>query len=355
VTNLVQAREAIQESIKRAEQMAGYRLESACVGVTGRHIMGVNNNGMVAITRADQIVRPSDLRRVMDVALNIRSATDRKLLHTIPRAYLLDGQEVKDPVGMTGYELNVEAHVITASMASVQNLTKCVLRSGVSIDDLILEPMASAEAVLSEEEKQDGVLVADIGGGTTDVAVVKDGSIYHSSVLPVAGHQVTHDIAVGLGLSFELAEEMKRKYAAVMPTEGVSSGEVTVNGDGHSVSSRDLCDIVYARVEELIRLIMLELPRHDYAGLIPAGLVLTGGSANLPGIMELAREVTRLPVKVGVPLSVPGVSSGALNDAAYATSVGLLLWRMRNAGMPRWGAHHGGIRNFLSPISRIFH
>ena len=200
VTNISQAKGSIQESVRRAEKMAGYKLQSACIGVTGRHIGSINNKGIVAITRSDQVVRPADLKRVMDVALNIKAGSSRRMLHAVPRSYLLDGQEVENPVGMHGYELGIEAHIITASMVSVQNLTKCVLQSGVNVDELILEPMASAEAVLTEDEKQDGVLVADIGGGTTDIAIIKDGSIYHSSVLPVAGHQVTHDIAVGLGL-----------------------------------------------------------------------------------------------------------------------------------------------------------
>ncbi len=354
VANINLIRESIQESIRKAEKMAGYRLDSAYVGVTGRHINSMNNRGVIAITRTDQMVRPADLKRVMDVALNIKAPVDRKLLHVIPRTYILDGQEVKNPVGMHGYELNVEAHVVTASVASIQNLTKCIMRIGINIEDLILEPLASAEAVLTEEEKQAGVLMADIGGGTTDIAVIKEGSIYHTSVLPVAGSQVTHDISVGLGLSFELAEEMKRKYATVMPSEETSERDVSISGDGHSVSSRDLSDIVYARMEELIRLIVLELPRTDYARVIPAGIVLTGGTANLPGLAELASEITRLPVRIGTPVNLYGVSNNLLNDPAYATSVGLLLWKMRNEGALKWPTQTSGLRRFFNHILRLF-
>jgi len=354
VANISQAKESIQESISKAERMAGYKLESAYVGVTGKHISSINNTGVVAITRQDQLVRGADLRRVMDVALNVKSPVDRQLLHVIPRTYVLDGQEVKNPVGMHGYELNVEAHIVTASVASIQNLTKCIMRIGINIEDLILEPLASAEAVLSEEEKQAGVLVADIGGGTTDIAVIKDGSIFHTSVLPVAGHQVTHDIAVGLGLSFDLAEEMKKKYATVMPTDETSDSDVPVNGDGHNVSSRELCDIVHARMEELVRLIILELPRNDYGNIIPAGIVFTGGSANLPGLAELASDVTKLPVRIGLPVNLNGVSNNMLNDPAYATSVGLLLWKERNTGAQKWPTQPTGARRFWDQIFKIF-
>jgi len=354
VANINLAKESIQESISKAERMAGYKLESAYVGVTGKHISSINNTGVVAITRQDQLVRGADLRRVMDVALNVKSPADRQLLHVIPRTYVLDGQEVKNPVGMHGYELNVEAHIVTASVASIQNLTKCIMRIGINIEDLILEPLASAEAVLTEEEKQAGVLVADIGGGTTDIAVIKDGSIYHTSVLPVAGHQVTHDISVGLGLSFDLAEEMKKKYATVMPTDETADSDVPVNSDGHNISSRELCDIVHARIEELVRLIVLELPRNDYGNLIPAGIVFTGGSANLPGLAEMASDVTKLPVRIGVPVNLNGVSNNMLLDPAYATSVGLLLWKERNSGAVKWPTQTTPMRRFWNQVFKLF-
>ena len=189
VVNVNEAKEAIRESIKKAERTAGIKLESAYVGVTGRHISSVNNHGVIAITRSDQLVRPSDLKRVLQVARTVKVPSDHKVLHIIPRTYVVDGQEgVKNPVGMHGFRLDVEAHIITAAVTSVQNLTKCIRGLGVEIDDLVMEPLASAEAVLSEEERADGVMIADIGGGTTDIAVLKEDTICHTSVLPVAGH-----------------------------------------------------------------------------------------------------------------------------------------------------------------------
>jgi len=355
VVNFNEAKQSIRESVRKAEQIAGYRLESAYVGVTGRHISSVNNRGVIAITRNDRMVHPKDLKRVLEVARSVKIPGDRELLHIIPRTYAVDGQEgVKNPVGMHGFRLDVETHIITAAVTSAQNLTKCIRGIGVEIEDLVLEPLASAEAILTGEEKQDGVLLADIGGGTTDIAVFKDNSIYHTSVLPVAGYQITHDISVGLDISFDLAEAMKKKYGNVMPIDEESKGELdrTVTEDGHTISYRNLSEIVRIRVEELLRLIVIELPRSDYAKLIPSGLVLTGGSANLPGIAELGREVTRLPVRVGVPISLYGVSD-TLCDPAYATSVGLLLWRGKKTGIQSWQPR-SGLRRFISQIFRLF-
>jgi cell division protein FtsA len=354
VADVSRAKESIRQSIKKAEMQAGYRLDSAYIGVTGRHISSANNTGTIAITKDDQLVRGDDLKRVLDVALNTKPSPDRKMLHVIPRAYTLDGQEVKNPVGMHGYELNVEAHVITAAVGSVQNLSKCISSIGIGIDDLVLEPLASAEAVLTEEEKQAGVLIADIGGGTTDIAVIKEGSIYHTSVLPVAGHQVTQDIVAGLGLSFELAEEMKKQYGSLVPSSE-EEGDKVVGENSHSVSYRDLCDIMRARIEELMRLVVLELPRTDYARLIPSGIVITGGGANVPGIVEMTQAITRLPVRIGIPRSLNGVSNALLNDPAYATSVGLVLWKMKNDDHNgQWVTKPTGIRGLFSSLLKLF-
>ena len=218
VVNINDAKESIRESVRKAEQASGYKVESAYVGVTGRHVSSLNNRGVVAITRNDRLVRSDDLKRVLQCAQSIKVPSDRKLLHVIPRGYAVDGQAgVKNPVGMHGFRLDVETHVITAAVTSVQNLVKCIRGIGIDIEDLVLEPLASSEAVLTEDEKQVGVVLADIGGGTTDIAVFKDGSIWHTAVLPVAGYQLTRDIAIGLGLPFDVAEEMKKKYGSVMP------------------------------------------------------------------------------------------------------------------------------------------
>ncbi|MFH1646844.1 MAG: cell division protein FtsA [Chloroflexota bacterium] len=357
VVNINEARESIRESVRKAEQASNYKVESAYVGVTGRHVASMNNRGVVAITRNDRVVRPDDLKRVLASAQSVKTAGDRRLLHVIPRSYAVDGQaHVKNPVGMHGFRLDVETHVITAAVTSVQNLVKCIRSIGIDIEDLVLEPLASSEAILTNDEKQVGVIMADIGGGTTDVAVFRDGSIWHTSILPVAGYQLTRDIAIGLGLPFDIAEEMKKKYGSVMPVyEGKSDTSPAISKDGHGVSYQDLCDIVRARVEEILKLIMLEMPSSDYEALVPAGLVLTGGSSNLAGIAALGRDILRLPVRVGAPTDLYGIAD-VLRDPAYATSVGLLLWGTRHDGKKAWksGFFSGALNRLARQLKSLF-
>lgn len=356
VVNISDAKESIRESVKKAEQASGYQVESAYVGVTGRHISARNNKGVVAITRNDRLVRSDDLKRVLQTAQTVKVPSDEKLLHLIPRNYTVDGQDgVKNPVGMHGFRLDVETHVITAAVSSVQNLVKCIRGVGVDIEDLVFEPLASSEAVLSEDEKQVGVVMADIGGGTTDISVFKDGSIWHSAILPVAGYQFTRDIAIGLGLPFEVAEEMKRKYGTVMPVQENKTQTDAIAQNGHNISYQSLCDIIRARVDELIRLIALELPRAEFETLVPAGLVLTGGSSNLDGMAALGREILGVPVRVGGPVGIYGISD-ILHNPAYATSVGLLLWGMKPRSATNWRSRSlaGGFRNLVSRIRGLF-
>jgi len=355
VVNINDARESIRESVKKAEQASGYKVDSAYIGVTGRHVSSLNNRGVVAITRNDRLVRPDDLKRVMNCARSVKVPTDRKLLHVIPRGYAVDGQlGVKNPVGMHGFRLDVEAHIITAATTSIQNLVKCIRSIGVDIDDLILEPLASSEAILSEDEKQVGVLLADIGGGTTDIAVFREGSIWHTSILPVAGYQITRDVSIGLGLPFDVAEEMKKRYGSVLPVyESKTETLNSLSEDGHGVSFQDMCDIIRARVEEIIRLILLELPRAEYETLVPAGLVLTGGGANLSGIEVLGREILQLPVRIGTPTNIYGISD-SLHNPAYSTGVGLLLWGVKHNGLQTWS--HGwaaGLRHVAHRLLKL--
>jgi cell division protein FtsA len=354
VNNLTEARESIRESVHKAERTAGYKMESACVGVTGRHISSQNNRGAVAISRNDRLVRPEDLKRVLEVARSVEVPTDQKVIHVIPRAYTVDGQNgVKNPVGMHGFRLDVETHIITAAATSVQNLTKCIRGIGIEIDDLILEPLAAAEAVLEPEEKLDGVMMADIGGSTTDIAVFKDNAVCFTSVLPIGGYQISRDISIGLGMTFEAAEDLKKKFGDVTPWHGETPEEdKTLTLGQHSVSSHDLSEIIRARVEELVRLIIMESPEKDYSNFIPSGLVLTGGGANLTGLAQLSADIVRFPVRIGIPPALPGVSD-ALCDPAYATSLGLMLWRSRNTSAQTPQAK-GGIRGLISPVLRLF-
>lgn len=355
VVSINEARESIRQSVRLAEQMAGRRLESTYVGVTGRHVTSLNNRGTVSITRNNQVVRTDDLKRVLNVARSIRVPHEQKLLHVIPREYTVDGQSgVRNPIGMHGYRLDVETHIITAALTSIQNLTKCIRSIGVEVEDLIMEPLASAEATLEPDEKHDGVLLADIGGGTTDLALFKGNTIYHTSVLPVAGYQVTRDISIGLGINHELAEEMKKRYGDVTPREpDEKNEEITITGDGHSISYHELSEIIRVRIEELFRLIMLELPQSDYQKLVPSGVVITGGGANLPGIAELGQKVMRVPVRLGVPVMLPGVSD-ALDNPAFATGVGLLLWKYKNENTVAPKSGRDVLRGLLNKMLRLF-
>jgi len=257
---------------------------------------------------------------------------------------------------MHGFRLDVETHVITAAVTSIQNLVKCIRSIGIDIEDLVLEPLASSEAILTEDEKQTGVILADIGGGTTDIAVFREGSIWHTSILPVAGYQLTRDIAIGLGLPFDIAEEMKKKYGSCIPVyEGGADTAPAISQDGHGISYQDLCDIVRARVEEIMKLILLEMPNSEYESLVPSGLVLTGGSSNLAGIATLGRDILRLPVRVGTPNDIYGIGD-VLRDPAYATSVGLLLWGVKYEGKRSWKSNlfGGALRRLATNLRRLF-
>ncbi len=356
VVNVAEAKDTIAESIKRAEQASGIKIESAHVGVTGRHIHSTNSHGVVAIPRHDRLVRPDDLRRVLDSSRHVEVPDDRKILHAIPRTFTLDNQErILNPVGMHGFRLDVETHIITAAVASVQNLVKCIRSVGVEIADLILEPLASGESVLTPEEKEMGVILADIGGGTTDIAVFKDGSIYHTSIIPVAGYQFTSDLSIGLGLPFDIAEAMKKKYGNVSPDLITKSEDSTLNiENGHSVSYRDLCSIIKDRMEELLRLILLEMPDSNYNALAPAGLVISGGGAKMAGIQSLAKSVIRIPTRIGQPMGVYGITD-VLHDPANATGVGLLLWGIRNQDKPAWETRKrsGIFGGFMDKVKRF--
>jgi cell division protein FtsA len=352
VVNLNDAKESIRQSVQMAEQATGYRLESAVVGITGRHISSVNNRGVVAITANRQMVRQEDVDRVLGVAQNAvqTSAGGTSILHLIPQYYAVDGQEgIKNPVGMHGFRLDVEAHIVTAAQAAVDNLTKCVRGVGIEIENLVFEPLASAESVLTEDERQNGVVMADIGGGTTGVAIIRDNNFIHTSVLPVAGHSLTHDISVGLGVSFELAEEVKKKYASVEP--GLEKlADRTLTEGGQTVPYSELYEIVRSRMEELLRLIVLEMPGDIKS--VRGGLVLTGGTSTLPGLAELGLEITHMPVRIGTPPQLYGVSDH-LAEPAYAASVGLLLWQLSH-GEGHHVKQEERQRTFISDLAHMF-
>jgi cell division protein FtsA len=329
VADVKDAKESIQSSVLKAEQAAGYKLESACVGITGKHISSLNSHGVVSINNSRKIVHPADLERVLKIAKDVELPQGREILHIIPRSYALDGQTgINSPVGMHANRLDAETNIITAASTSIQNLVKCVRSCKVKVEDVVLEPLASAEAVLTEEEKQDGAVLLDIGGGTTDVVVFQNGSACHAFVLPVSGFQVTRDISIATGISFDMAEQIKIKYGNVIPFDAIPDARDIVVGE-FSISHANLTKIISTRLEELLRLVMIELSEIDLPNMASLNMVLCGGSANIPGLAELAAATTKLPSRIGYPARLSGVSD-ALANPMHATGVGLILWKLMN-------------------------
>lgn len=334
VVNIDEAAESIRASVEKAERASGYKIASAKVGITGSHINSVNNRGIVAVAAADHLVSHNDVARALESARAVNIPANKEVLHVIPRTYILDGQEgVRNPVGMYGRRLDVETHIIAGAVTSTQNLVKCVAKVGIEVEDLILEPLASSEAVLSNEEKEMGVVVADIGGGTTDIAVFIEGSVYHTAVLPVGGYQLTNDIAIGLRTPFAAAEEIKLRWGSALveeidPEETVEVPDFT-GQNTRTVLRRHLCQIVRARTEEILEMVLMDIKRSGYDSILPAGLVITGGTANLAGLEEVASKVLQMPVRIGAPLGMHGLVD-TLKDPAYATGVGLLMWGERH-------------------------
>jgi cell division protein FtsA len=333
VENIHDATQAVADSVEKAQRASGQRLYSAFVGIAGAHISSLNSRGIAAISDRDHAISQDDIDRALDAARGLSIPTNREILHIIPRYYVVDGQDnVSDPLGMFGQRLDVEAHIITGSVSAMRNLTKCVEGAGVQVSMLVLEPLASAEAVLTDEEKRQGVVLADIGGGTTDVAIFVDGSVLHTAVLPIGGHHLTHDLVVGLRVPYAAAETGKIHYGHALPSTVAPDETVELDafgGDGTLVvHRRRLCEILQARCEELLEMVFREVQQAGYDEMISAGLVLTGGTANLAGFTGLAREVLAMPVRIGYPVGVGGLIE-TISNPAYATSVGLLHWAVR--------------------------
>ena len=345
VDNIAEATQCIADSVDKAERSSGTRILSAHVGITGSHIQSLNNRGIAAIPDRSHPIGNDDIERVLEGARVINIPSNREVLHAVPRYYVVDGQDsVSDPLGMHGQRLDVETHIVTASTSAMQNLMKCVESAGVEVESLILEPLASGEAVLEEEERKQGVVVADIGGGTTGIAVYLDGSVYHTSVLPVGGNHLTRDLVAGLRCPYVVAEEAKAAYGHAIPSMVDAAEMVDLDCFGSerqkSVPRRRLCEILQARCEEIMEMVMSEVKRTAHDDILSAGVVLAGGTAKLRGLDILAEQVTGMPVRIGVPRHLQGLSE-TLDDPAYATSVGLLQWALKENGM-LYAGHRSG-------------
>jgi len=332
VVNIESTVQSIQRSVEEAELMAGCQIHSVYAGIAGSHIRSLNSHGIVAIR--DKEVTNGDIERVIDAAKAVVIPADQKLLHVLPQEYLIDSQEgIREPVGMSGVRLETKVHLVTGAVSAAQNIIKCIRRCGLEVDDIILEQLASSHAVLTEDEKELGVCLVDMGGGTTDIAVFTDGSIRHTAVIPIAGDQVTNDIAVALRTPTQHAEEIKMKYAcALAQLAGIEENiEVPSVGDRppRRLSRHTLAEVVEPRYEELLTLVQSELRRSGYEDMIAAGIVLTGGSSKVEGMVDLAEEVFHMPVRIGVPQAVAGLSE-VVRNPIYSTGVGLLLFGYEN-------------------------
>jgi cell division protein FtsA len=327
VVNIESTVNAIQRALEEAELMADCKIRDVWTGIAGSHIRSFNSHGMVAIK--DREVAQNDVDRVVETAKAIPIPTDQQILHVLNQEFVIDGQEdVREPLGMSGVRLEVKVHIVTGAVSAAQNIMKCVRRCGLEVNDLILQPLASAMAVLSEDEKDLGVCLVDIGGGTSDIAVFTQGAIRHTAVIPIAGDQITNDIAMALRTPTKEAEEIKRRYGCALRELADPQEMVEVPGVGErgskKMSRQTLAEVIEPRVEELYSLVQAELRRSGFEELLSSGVVITGGSAAMQGMVELGEEVFHMPVRLGLPSYAGGLSE-VIRNPRYSTGVGLLM------------------------------
>lgn len=343
VDNIREATDAIRASVEKAERASGTRILSAHVGMSGAHVQSANNRGIVAVPDRSRPISTDDVARALEGAKIISIPSNREILHVLPRFYIVDGQDsVSDPLGMYGQRLDVEAHIITVASSAVANVTKVVEAAGVQVDELVLQPLASAEAVLSQEEKRQGVVIADIGGGCTDISVFVDGSVQHTATLPLGGNHLTRDLVVGLRCPYHSAETAKEVYGNALPSAVAADATIEIEAFGAErqrvYPQRLVCEVIQARCEEILEMVVEEVRKATEPRFVSAGLVLAGGTARLPSLDLLAEQVTRMPARIGLPAHIFGLVD-ELHDPAFATSVGLLQWAV--------GAQQ------LAPVSRL--
>jgi len=339
VVNVEDATAALSASVEEAQRTSGYKLERAYVSISGEHISSLNSQGVVGVSHRRAGITVDDVERALDAACAVTVPHDQEIIHVIPRGYVVDGQSgVQDPIGMYGFRLEVEAHLVTASTTAIQNLVKCVQGAGLEVDEVVSAGIAAGDAVLEDTEREMGVVLADIGAGTTDVAVFIDGTVWHTVTLGIGGAYITQDIAIGLRLAPDLAEDVKMKHGHTLP-HAVDTDEVfTVSSFGddeqREVPRWQLASIIEARTEEILSMINKAIKRSGYDGLLPAGVVLCGGTAQLRGIRTLGRHVLGLPVRLGRPRNIHGLVD-AVDNPAHAVGAGLMAWGSTEEARPQ--------------------
>ncbi|MBE0399183.1 cell division protein FtsA [Halomonas sp. FME1] len=345
VINIESTVQSIQRAVEEAELMAGCDIHSVYVGVAGSHISSMNSDGVVAIKERE--VTPSDIERVIDSARARAISEGQRVLHVLPQEFSIDAQGgIREPLGMSGVRLEAQVHLVTAALNAVQNIEKCVRRCGLEVDAIILEQLASSMAVLTEDERELGVCMVDIGGGTTDMAIFTEGAIRHTAVIPIAGDQVTNDIAMALRTPTQHAEEIKVKYACALTHLAASDEMIKVPSVGdraaRDLSRQALAEVVEPRYEELFTLIRDELRRSGYEDMVAAGIVLTGGTSRMEGVSELAEEIFHMPVRIACPQNVKGLAD-VVRNPIYATGVGLLHYALQETRHGQGLKSHGGV------------
>lgn len=331
VVNIDSTVESIKSAVEEAEMMAGFEIESAFVGIAGGHINSLNSHGIIAVKGKEVIEK--DVERVIEAAKAIAIPLDREVIHVLPQEYVVDNQDgIKDPLGMAGVRLEAKVHIVTAAVTSAQNIVKCVNKAGLDVQDIVLEQLASSESVLSADEKELGVAMIDIGGGTSDMAIFYQGAIKHTSVLTIAGSQMTNDIAIGLRTPNTEAENIKHSYGCAYSPLVRADETIEVSSVGgrepKTVSRQILSEIIEARSKEMFDMLDMELTNSGYRDIITSGIVLTGGAAAMEGIADLAESVFQCPVRIGTPIGLGGLID-VVNNPMYATSTGLIQYGLR--------------------------
>ncbi|MBD3240953.1 MAG: cell division protein FtsA [Chitinivibrionales bacterium] len=357
VVNIDKTVRSIQKAVEEAELMAGVDVEPVYVGIAGDHIRSINSKGVVAISREDHEITELDVVRAIDAAKAVSIPMDREILHVIPQEFIVDDQKgIKDPIGMSGVRLETQVHIITGAVTSAQNIYKSVDKAGLKVADLVLEPLASCRSVLAPDEKELGVALVDMGGGTTDIAIYFDESIRHTAVVGLGGKNVTSDIAIGMRTPLDRAEEIKKKYGCAYAPLVKGDERFSVPGVGgreqREASKAVLASIIEPRVEEILSLALREIKRTEYADMLGAGVVLTGGGALLEGIQELAEKVLEMPVKIGMPTGFGGLREAA-SSPIHATGVGLCMYAMEQVGKQKGRKGIGGDDSFRRIFDRM--
>ncbi len=335
VTNIDKTVKSIQRAVEEAQAQSGIKVKRVNVGIAGEHIQSFQSRGVIAISNADNEIMQSDVDRLIEDTKRVALPSDRQILHVIPQEFIIDGQDgVHDPVGMSGVRMEANVHIITGLVTAAQNIYKCVQRTGLDVEDMVLEPLASSYAILDDEEKEVGVVLIDIGGGTTDLAVFEERTIRHTYDSGIAGQKVTDDIRKGLGVLKEQAERLKREFGCAYMPSIIDTEEITLPGIGGrpplEIDNRLLCQIIQPRMEEILEIAAMEIKRSGYSKHLSAGAVLTGGGSLVKGTVDLAQEVLGMPVKLGIPTGFRAGLVKEVENPIYSTAVGLILHRLKN-------------------------